>query len=60
MQTADLTAKITKTRIFTHPDFIASEFGITVEEARAALAALPGTVTKVDADGETRYRINPS
>ena len=60
MQTQTIAAKITKARIFTHPDFIASEFAITVEEARAALAALPGTVTKVDADGEIRYRINPS
>jgi len=65
MQTTKITAeslaaKITGKRIFTHPNFIANQFGITVEEARTALAELPGTITKVDADGETRYRIDPS
>lgn len=60
IDTTELTTLITGKRIFVHPSFVASSFGVTEDEAREALAALPGTLTKVDEDGTIRYRINPS
>ena len=59
IDTNTLAKMITAKRIFTHPGYIADELGADIADVEAALAELPDTQTKVDADGTIRYRIDP-